>query len=171
MEIGTVFGLPLHPLVVHAVVVLVPLAALGGVLTAVSARLRRRYGWLTVGAAGTSMLLIPVASGSGEALEERVRQSPLLEAHTHMAEGLLPFVVVLFVASAALMSMVTLRDRRLAAGPGTSANTPGWTRPVTVAALVVTLLAAAGATVQVARIGHSGARATWTHVNGGSSAG
>ena len=46
----SVFGLPLHPLAVHAVVVLVPLAALGAVVMVVSRRLARRYGGLIVAA-------------------------------------------------------------------------------------------------------------------------
>lgn len=40
----TLFGLPLHPLVVHAAVVLLPLAALGAIVIAVSERARKRYG-------------------------------------------------------------------------------------------------------------------------------
>ena len=42
-----IFGLPLHPLIVHAAVVFVPLAALGGLLVTFFPRLRARYGWLT----------------------------------------------------------------------------------------------------------------------------
>ncbi len=42
------FGLPLHPLVVHAAVVFIPLAALGAVLVVLSARFRGRYGGLAV---------------------------------------------------------------------------------------------------------------------------
>jgi hypothetical protein len=34
MEIGRLFGLPAHPLIVHAVVVLVPLCALGVAVSA-----------------------------------------------------------------------------------------------------------------------------------------
>ena len=40
------FGLPLHPLVVHGAVVLVPLAALGTVAVVLSGWVRQRYGWL-----------------------------------------------------------------------------------------------------------------------------
>lgn len=45
--------------------------------------------------------------------------------------------------------------------------TPVWAaRWVSVVVVVVTLLAAAGTLVQVARIGHSGAEATWSDVSG-----
>ena len=43
-----ILGLPLHPLVVHAVVILVPLAALGGIVISAWTAARKRYGWLTV---------------------------------------------------------------------------------------------------------------------------
>ncbi|GJF03026.1 hypothetical protein [Pseudonocardia sp. D17] len=38
-------GLPVHPLVVHAVVVLVPAAVIGAVLVALWPRIRARRGW------------------------------------------------------------------------------------------------------------------------------
>jgi len=39
----TINGLPLHPLLVHAVVVLLPLAAVGSIIIAVVPKWRRRY--------------------------------------------------------------------------------------------------------------------------------
>lgn len=46
----TLNGLPAHPLVVHAVVVLFPLAILGTLLIAIRPRWRVRYGPLVVAA-------------------------------------------------------------------------------------------------------------------------
>ena len=43
MEIEELFGLPAHPLVVHAVVVLLPLAAITAIACAVMPRARRHY--------------------------------------------------------------------------------------------------------------------------------
>ena len=43
-----ILGLPLHPLIIHAVVVLVPLAALGGIAISVFTWARKRYGSLVV---------------------------------------------------------------------------------------------------------------------------
>lgn len=64
----TVFGLPLHTLVVHAVVVLVPLAALGTVAIAAVPAWRARFGvpvlLLTVAAVAS----VPVAVQSGSAV-------------------------------------------------------------------------------------------------------
>ena len=43
MELENLFGLPAHPLVVHAAVVLLPLAAIGTIVVAVLPRARRHY--------------------------------------------------------------------------------------------------------------------------------
>ena len=69
-----IFGLPVHILVVHAVVVLVPLCAVGAVVMLVSATWRERLRWaevvlLTV-AAGSAF----VAKQSGENLKDQARQ-------------------------------------------------------------------------------------------------
>ena len=65
-----IFGLPLHPLVVHAAVVLIPLASLGALIVVVSARARERFGWLTVAFAVAAAGAAITAKLSGEALAE-----------------------------------------------------------------------------------------------------
>lgn len=65
-------GLPVHPLVVHGLVVLLPLAILGTIAIALRPRWRTRYGFLVVAAALVATMLIPVSTSSGESLEERV---------------------------------------------------------------------------------------------------
>ena len=58
----TLGGIPIHPLVVHAVVVLIPLAALGVMAISVIPRWRGRFGVLVVGAATVATALVPVAT-------------------------------------------------------------------------------------------------------------
>lgn len=65
-------GILLHPLVVHAVVVLLPLATLGTLAIALRPRWRRPYGPFVVAAAVVATVLCPVATQSGEQLERRV---------------------------------------------------------------------------------------------------
>ena len=62
-------GLPLHPLVVHAVVVLLPLAILGTIALALHRPWRATYGPLVVGVAAVATALVPVATSSGESLD------------------------------------------------------------------------------------------------------
>jgi hypothetical protein len=67
MELGRILGLPAHPLFVHAVVVLVPLCAIGVVLCALWLAARRRLSLavLVLSVFAAAMVPLPnrVASG------------------------------------------------------------------------------------------------------------
>ncbi|HEX6447452.1 MAG TPA: DUF2231 domain-containing protein [Streptosporangiales bacterium] len=144
-------GLPLHPLVVHAVVVLVPLAVLGTIAIAVWPWARRRFGWLVVAVAAVATASIPVATSTGEGLEPHVRHTALLERHTHLGDQLLPFAVVMFAA--ALLFQLLHASGRIGRSTGL--------KIVAVALAVVTVAGAVASGVQVVRIGDAGARAVW----------
>ncbi|MBK8460870.1 MAG: hypothetical protein IPL43_12355 [Micropruina sp.] len=138
-----VFGLPLHPLVVHAAVVLVPLAALGALLVVAFARVRERYGWLVVAfavAAGASAI---VARLSGEALAAQRGLGALVVSHRTWGE----LTVYPAVALALLLPVGLLLQRR---------SRTGWR---VVAGLSV--LAAVAGLVLIGLTGHSGAVAVW----------
>lgn len=148
------YGLPLHPLIVHATVVVVPLAALTVVLAAVWPRFRRWAGPLPAAISLIGVVLIPLSTSTGETLEKHVERSALLEKHTEMAEGLLPWMIGLFVF--ALIGYVLHRR----GGQGQTAG-----RPLVIAVAALAVVAALGTTVQVGRIGHSGAKAAWDDTN------
>lgn len=65
-------GLPVHPLVIHAVVVLVPLAAIGALLVIFIPKFRASYSPLVLIAVVTGTVTAFIATQSGEALSERV---------------------------------------------------------------------------------------------------
>ncbi|MFY0407759.1 DUF2231 domain-containing protein [Solicola sp. PLA-1-18] len=136
-------GLPLHPLVVHAVVVLLPLTIIGAVVVALRPAWRQTYGWLVVALGVVGTALIPVATSSGEALEKRVGDPG---EHAELGDQLLWFALPMVV----LLVVMLLLDR---AGSARKAITTG------VAVLAVVASVAAG--VQVYRVGDSGARAAW----------
>jgi uncharacterized membrane protein len=153
----TINGIPLHPLVVHAVVVLFPLAVLGTLLIAVRPQWRTRYGFLVVAAAAIGTALAPVATSSGEALEERVGD-PAYD-HAELGEQLVWFGIVLLIASAALVYLQR-RAEQVSAGPGaTAAHAPSKNLITVVAA--VSVLAALATGYQVYRVGDSGAKSAW----------
>lgn len=167
-----VFGLPTHVLLVHAVVVLVPLAVLGAVVVAVWPAARRRYGWLVVAVTAVATATVPLATEAGEALEHALPRSPAIATHAHLGDELLPFVMGLLVLTCALM----LLDRRRQGSGGLHREIDPRSAPGTVAGravpstamrlgLVITALltvaVAAVCAVQVVRIGDSGARAAW----------
>lgn len=155
MEIG---GLPLHPLLVHAAVVLIPLTA---ALAAVFALLPQ-WRWLTRWPAA-AMALLTVAIAwlavlSGKALvEARPELEPLVQVHQQRGEILawstIPFAVLVLVACWWL--------------PGTSALVSGrgvWTgRSDAVGKALTFLVPLAGLVTLVLTVlaGDSGARAVW----------
>ena len=166
MEISRLFGLPAHPLLVHVPVVLIPIAAIGAVLTVVSDRWRARIGWLVVAAAGVSLLFVQLAIESGEALDESVRSSDLLKTHEHLGEDSRVYVAVFFVAVLAFIA-----DRRRArngearGGSAAASRRRGtWRDPVTAVAAVAVLATSVLSGVWIYRAGHSGAESVWSDV-------
>lgn len=154
-----IWGIPAHPLIVHAVVVLVPLTALGAVLVSVWPWARSHVGWLVAGGAVLDVALVPLATGSGESLEERVPETALMEKHAEMGGQLTPWVIVLAVGVVAVMVLARVGAR------STDAR-PVWAAPwLAMVVAGVTIVAASGAMVEVVRIGHSGAEASWSDVD------
>ena len=149
----TIAGLPLHPLVVHATEVIVPVTAIVVTLAALWPLFRRRTGYLPLALALASLVLVPLSTQSGEALQERVGESSLIETHSNLAEGLLPWVFSLVVVAAVLLWWN--RSERKAATP----RAPRW---VALGLAVAAVLATTGTTVQAIRVGHSGATAVWS---------
>ncbi|ALX05938.1 hypothetical protein AERYTH_15130 [Aeromicrobium erythreum] len=135
-------GLPLHPLVVHAVVVLLPLSVVGAIVVALRPAWRQTYGWLVAGLLVVATALTPVATSSGEALEKRVGDPG---RHAELGDQLIWFEIALLVV---LVAMLVLHRRGVV-----SAAARG------VAVLV--LIASVAAAVQVYRVGDSGAKAVW----------
>ncbi|MCW2945274.1 MAG: hypothetical protein JWR24_1991 [Actinoallomurus sp.] len=148
--LSTIFGLPAHPLIVHAVVVLVPLSALSGLVVAVWPAARARYAPLALAVATVALISVPLATHTGDLLERHVQPSAFVERHTSMADGLLPFMALLWLALAVLVAA------RVAASRGVS-----WSKYLAAGAAVVAVVGAVASGVQVARIGDSGARAAW----------
>ncbi|TKV58413.1 hypothetical protein FDO65_12645 [Nakamurella flava] len=153
----TFFGLPLHPLVVHATVVAVPATAAALLLTALWPRFRRWAGWGPLALAVGTLGLVPLSTESGEKLEKRLGHSDLIRQHAEYADGLLPWA-----AGAVLVALGLWWWRQSERPePGRFGPLPCWAPVILrVAAVVV----AAGITVQVILIGHSGAEAAWNGV-------
>lgn len=161
-------GLPVHVLLVHAVVVLLPLCAFLLAAAAVAPRAQARLGGFLPLLAAGCLVLVPVTTSAGEQLSERVGgQDPLVARHADLGDQLLPWAVALLV----LCLVVWLRGRSTpvptVAGTGRprvpadarGEASSGLVLQVAVAVLAVAV--AAGTVVQVVRIGESGARAVW----------
>jgi hypothetical protein len=144
------FGLPVHPLVIHATVVIVPAAALAVVLAAVLPRFRAWAGPLPMVLSVVGLVLAPLSTSSGESLEHQVGESSLVARHAELGDTLVWVMVPLTVVAAAMWWF----GRR-----------PGTGQVLMAGISVVAVLAAAGTVVDVALIGHSGAKAAWSRVS------
>ncbi len=148
-------GLPSHILLVHAVVVLLPIAALLAIIGAVRPAARRRLGIVTPLLAMVAVLLIPLTTNAGEWLQSRVTNTALVRKHVQLGDSLLPWAGALLVLVTGLW---LLERRELAGRPVPPALTARWVGPVSG---VLTVLVALVALVQVYRVGDSGAKASW----------
>lgn len=151
-------GLPVHPLVVHGVVVLLPLAVLGTVLIAFRASWRRRHGVLVLAVAVVATVLIPVATSSGESLERRVGDPG---EHAELGDQLLWFAVPLVVVLAALVLLQRRADRAGVVAPDGTGTRRGARSPALLVVAVVAVVIAVANGYQVYRVGDTGARAAW----------
>lgn len=144
------FGLPLHPLIVHAAVILVPLAALGALLLVALPRLRSRYGTLTVAfaAAAAASALAAFATGPLLVQSKGLEGSPRIAAHMQWGT-LTPWPVIVLAVAFPLFLRAAGR-RATNVGPAT---------PVAPAAVVA--VAAVASLVLIALTGHAGATAVW----------
>lgn len=173
----TVAGLPLHPLVIHAVVVLLPLAAIGTVLLALRPAWRRPLGVPTLLVALVGVIAVPLAITSGSQLRAALGGGgPLVVEHAARAAFLLPAAVAfLLLLAGGLHAERTARWRDGIAracrsrnvGPGTAtARTTITPARARVATALTALAAVVGVVVTalVVWIGHSGATAVWLGV-------
>ena len=146
-------GLPAHPLLVHAVVALVPLAALLVVLAAVWPAARVRLGVLPPVVALLALVSIPPTTHAGQWLQDSLGvENPLIDRHAELGDQLLPWVAVLFAVS--LVAWWLLRR----------VGTPAAAR---VAVMVLAVVVAVGSTWMTYRIGDSGAKAVWDGIGTG----
>lgn len=154
-------GIPLHPLVVHAVVVLLPLAALGAVVVAVRRSWRRSLGIPVLLLALAGVGAVPVATTTGLELWTALGgQNPLIDIHAQRAAWLLPVALTFLVllGGAVLTELAAVRAEVGAhAAPAAS---PTRYRVATGLSVLAALTGLA-VTAMVVWIGHAGSMAVW----------
>jgi hypothetical protein len=153
-----IFGLPMHALVIHAVVVLVPLSALCAIAYAARPGWRRLLRWPTAAGALVAGISAFVAAESGEALLTRVSQVradttdfDLLSNHTEWGDRAKLFCLLFMV-----LTLVGLWF----APPPEGESPRGHAFEVLIGTLVV--LSAVAATVTVVLAGHAGSQVVWS---------
>jgi hypothetical protein len=161
---GTINGLPLHILLVHAVVVLVPLSALMLVASAVWPAARAKLGFLTPAAALVTLILVPITTHAGHWLRDHLNgslaQTANVRRHVALGGELLPWAIALFVVATAVWATGRRYDLSWRPADGASERAvPVWVTPLVA---LVAVVVAVVCVVQVVRIGESGSRAVWT---------
>jgi uncharacterized membrane protein len=158
------FGLPAHPLLVHAAVVLVPLAAIGVVLIAFWPAARARLGVAVVVIAAVGTLFAYLAMESGGYLEEQVKETEQVEDHAKLGDSGLAAAAAVLLGAIAVTGFGAYEKRRSApVDDDGSAQDHKMVYLRTGVGVVAVVLVSLG-TLQIARIGHSGAKATWDDV-------
>jgi hypothetical protein len=154
MEIN---GLPLHPLIVHAVVILGPLAGLTGLAYAFVPKWRWLLRWPLVALSLVVAVTALVAVAAGDALlDSRPELEPIV--HDHADWGvLLRNLALAFVVDTLLAAWALGGPSALASGRGAQASKGlvGWVAMVLLAAGSIGLM------VLVFLAGDSGAQAVW----------
>ena len=136
----TVLGLPIHPLVVHGVVVLLPLMAIITAVVAFVPRWRAAAAWPVVVIDAGMVAMTFVARQSGLALQARLG-GRIAQEHAAIGRNLIWFALAMFLAS--LVVAVMRRSQRATMGA------------------VLALVAGVFVIWWTVRVGHTGADALW----------
>jgi preprotein translocase subunit SecG len=119
-------GIPVHPLIIHAAVVFVPLLIVGALVYALVMPLRPRIAWAVVGLAVIAPVSCFLSRQSGLALRARlirkhaISAPDLLKVDKHQSYGTntMYLVIALGVVTLVLVALNMLRQRGRNAGSG-----------------------------------------------------
>jgi hypothetical protein len=157
-------GLPLHVLLVHAMLVLTPLVCLALILVSAWPAARRVL-WIPVLIAAAVLLPLGLVTiEAGKWLQARVPEAPLIQEHTAKGEGIIPWLIAILVVAVlvAAWAVVELVVRRRAGQDGAPQRPARSVRIAVGVGLTLSSLAvAAGTTWTIVQIGESGSRAVW----------
>ncbi|MBO0811799.1 MAG: hypothetical protein J2P23_07105 [Microlunatus sp.] len=145
----TINGLPAHPLLVHLVIVLLPLASAMAVIGSLWPAAQRKFGFLTPLAALVGVVVVPITIAAGSQLANALHLNAAVAEHQKLGIGVLPLVIALFVTTAGQWAYVRLVPRR---------------RWLTRAIAALVIAAGLATTVQVVLAGDAGAHVVWGSV-------
>lgn len=152
-SLTTVGGLPLHPLAVHAVVVLLPLSVIGLIAMILRPQWRKPYEWL-VGlglVAGVGATIVAVQAG-----EQLAGLTGISEEHRQYGK-LLEWLAIALLMVAAGWFM----QQRVKRAKGNAGRHGALGRGIELVASVMAILLGVAVLLLSALVGHSGANAVW----------
>lgn len=146
-----------------------PLCSLGVAVSALWPAARWRLAWVRLGLTITVAMVL-LATGSGEVLEEMVKENGLVQRHAELGDEYLPYAFALLVGAVAVAGLQWVEGSRTGQGRSQAGDSgdgsvrrraPRW---LVIVVAVVALAGSTAATVQLVRMGHSGAAAVWSGI-------
>lgn len=156
--VDTIGGIPAHPLFVHLTVVAIPLAALLGIVAVVWPAARRRIGIIAPIVGLVAVVMTPLTTSAGEALEKsRMPLNPDLADHVELGDQMIIWVAPLFVFIVLFWALQTpaIMKRVPVTLPARAITLSTWAFGLAVVVFGI------GAIVMVYLVGDSGARSVW----------
>jgi hypothetical protein len=155
------FGLPLHPFIVHATVILLPGIATLALAFVALPSWRWLLRWPLAAAGVVTPILTYVTLEAGESLKDRLGiDNAIIETHEERAELLLTYTWG-FAALALVAAFTMGGPSLLASGAGSRA---GLARPLQIVVGALLVVVAVLVIVQVVLTGDAGSRAVWSDV-------
>jgi hypothetical protein len=156
------FGVPTHPLAVHAPVVLIPFATVAAIVFVVRADWRARTSTAMAGLVFVMVAALFVAKESGEAAKEADNVFGDIDAHEDLANTTFIMGVVWFVLTAGVAVREWMQRRSATQTQSLSARQATIGRDQIAFALsVLAAVAAVLTTIWLIRTGHAGAESRW----------
>ncbi len=159
-------GLPAHILLVHVLLAFVPLSAFLTILHAAWPAAGRRLGIVTPLLAFGTLVLVPITANAGEWLRDHLPggvDTPAIQKHLQLGDGLLPFVAVLFLVSVGVW-WYARTTRTVPPVFGDERRDGARGRGATIAVTLIAVLVGAATVFQLYRVGESGSKAVWGFV-------
>ena len=150
------FGLPAHPLIVHAPVVLLPIAAIFAAIVAIHSGFRMRFGRAVLLLTAVATVSTFVARQSGEGMFQLMNESPPIAKHQDLANTTM-LMALGFLVLLGLLIWVAERAVRTGGKPAS------WAMPTLTG---LTILMAVLSTIWMVRTGHEGAKVNWETISG-----
>jgi hypothetical protein len=149
--VTTIYGMPAHALLIHAIVVFAPLTAGLEILCAIWPAARRRLVWLVLAFAVATLVLTPLTIEAGEWLYSReTDHSAILDTHAERGEWMIFIAIALLVV--AIVQAFQHRSESRSSEPK---------RALATIVAVLAVVVGVGSTVGVVLIGDTGAQAVW----------
>lgn len=152
----TVEGLPAHPLLVHAVVVLVPLTALLALLIVLWPAARRRLGGASLFVATLTLVAIVLSAVAGRYLQQHVMNTAVVRRHAELGGQLVLWSALLTISMVVWWALFT----PLFAGE-VATVAPAVRRTIGALAGVGTVAFAVVSAWSVVSVGRLGSQAVW----------